>query len=191
MSWGQHSQHTWCDGCWGRAGVWLGTGSPSPAQRGPSETIGVSGTGMGQEESGLPCQRAFLWMFLLCWFGTRPAPAQLWHSWLSGPAALSPWQLSAPCAPLAASSTEITPVCLAGSTQSLPSAALLAKLVSICSKLSKQGWWRSRTKQGRRCCRPGLDLRDSRSRLDSGGKLLCAAAPSGVELTSWPWFFPA
>lgn len=120
MSWGQRSQHTWCDGCWGRAGVWLGTGSPSPAQRGPRETIGVSGTGKGQEESGLPCQRAFLWMFLLCWFGTRPGPAQLWPLWLSGPAALSSWQLSAPCAPLAASSTG-NHSCLPGWQRSEPS----------------------------------------------------------------------
>lgn len=78
---------------------------------------------------------------------------------------------------------------LLGNAQSLPRAVLLAELISLCSKLSKQSCWRNKTNQGRRCCQPGRDLRDSRSRLDAKGKFLCAAVPPGVKLRSWPWFF--
>lgn len=98
----------------------LGTGSPSPAQRGPSETIGLPGRGMGQEELGLQCQGAFLWMCLLCCLGSGRAQPSSGARGSPGPAALSSWQLSAPWAPLAASSTG-NHSCLPGWEHSEPS----------------------------------------------------------------------
>lgn len=106
---------------------------------------------------------------------------------LLGSAASSCWQLSAPCAPLAVSSLGTLLSALPGSTQRLPSTSLLAALVSLCSKLGKQSWWRSKTKQGRSCCQPGLDLRDStskaklspcRSSLRCAAQILALAFPS-------------